>query len=206
MRALPGGWVAGRLMGMYDRLPRTFVGTGSLADSLVSRGCLPLLLLLGVAGCASGPALSGDIAQQDMLALLMPSRIEIVEPFTRLRSFDADDIPDGIEVLLRAVNSLDNPGLMIVGSVRVELFEHVPASANQKGKRVEQWTVDLGSVSQQRKHWNRLTQMYEFRLGVNRASIPGVGRYVLSVTYTSPLSEHLTDEFVMEELRGMPGS
>jgi len=146
------------------------------------------------------------MARQDMLALLMPCRIEIVEPFTRLRSFDADDTPDGIEVLLRAVNSLDNPGLMIVGSVRVELFEYVPASANQKGTRVEYWTVDLSSVSQQRKHWNRLTQMYEFRLGVDRASIPGAGRYVLAVTYTTPLGEHLTDEYVLEELRAVPGS
>jgi hypothetical protein len=140
-----------------------------------------------------------------MLTLLMPSRIEIVKPFTRLQSFDGDATPDGIEVLLRAVNFLDNPGLMIVGNVRVELFEYVPASANQKGTRVEQWTVDLGSVSQQRRHWNRLTQMYELRLGANPGAVPAAGRFVLAVTYTSPLGEHLTDEYVLEELRALPG-
>lgn len=158
-----------------------------------------------MAGCKSSPALLNDTARQGMLALLMPSRIEIVKPFTRLRSFDSDDTPDGIEVLLRAVNSLDNPGLMIVGTIRVELFKYVPASANQRGERVEQWTVDLGSVQQQRKHWNRLTQMYELRLGVNRAVIPGTGRYVLAVTYTSPLGDHLSDEYVLGELRASSG-
>jgi len=165
----------------------------------------PVVLLLAMAGCKSSPALLNDTARQGMLALLMPSRIEIVKPFTRLRSFDSDDTPDGIEVLLRAVNSLDNPGLMIVGTIRVELFKYVPASANQRGERVEQWTVDLGSVQQQRKHWNRLTQMYELRLGVNRAVIPGTGRYVLAVTYTSPLGDHLSDEYVLGELRASSG-
>lgn len=194
-------------MGMDELRAWTFVG--GAGDFLVvgSRGfCSLLFLLAATGGCASNPSLPSDTGRQDMLTLLMPSRIEIVEPFTRLRSFDADDTPVGIEVFLRAVNSLDNPGLMIVGRVRVELFEYVPASANQRGTRVEQWTVDLGSVTQQRKHWNRLTQMYEFRLGVNPAAIPGGGRYVLAVTYTSPLGEHLTDEYVLEELWAVPGS
>jgi hypothetical protein len=164
-----------------------------------------LCCILALAGCKSTPDTTSETARQDMLALLMPSRLEIVKPFTRLRSFDDDDVADGVEVLLRAVNALDNPGLMIVGTVRVELFEYVPASAEPKGRRLEQWIVDLTTVEQQRAHWNQLTQMYELKLGVNLDVIPKAGRFVLAVTYTSPLGEHLTDQFVLEADRSMLG-
>jgi len=151
--------------------------------------------LIFAAGCASTPR-ADDPARLKLLALLMPSRVEIVEPFTRVKSFD-DDTPDGIELLLRAVNSLDNPGLMIVGEVRMELFEHVAGSADQKGRRLEHWDVELATAAQQRRYWNQLTQMYEFRLGVDPIVMPQADRYVLLVTYNSPLGEHLTDEYVI---------
>jgi len=158
-------------------------------------GCTAALIV--VAGCASTPRGVDDPARRDLLALLMPSRIEIVEPFTRVKSFDDDATPDGIELLLRAVNSLDNPGLMIAGQVRVELFEHVAGSADQKGRRLEHWDVELATAAQQRRYWNQLTQMYEFRLGVDPTVMPNADNYVLLVTYNSPLGEHLTDECVI---------
>lgn len=164
------------------------------------RICMLSLTCPLLAGCSSTPKLPDKSARQDMLALLMPSRIEIVEPFTRVKSFDEDATPDGIELLLRAVNSLDNPGLMIVGTVRVDLHEYVSASANSKGKRLEQWDIELTTVAQQRTYWNQLTQMYEFRLGVDPSVIPPAGKYVLAVTYGSPLGERLTDEYVLEHL------
>lgn len=154
-------------------------------------------MLVAAAGCASTPRAANDPANRDLLALLMPSRIEIVKPFTRVKSFDDDATPDGIELLLRAVNSLDNPGLMIAGQVRAELFEHVAGSADQKGRRLEHWDVELATAAQQRRHWNQLTQMYEFRLGVDPSVMPQADKYVLLVTYNSPLGEHLTDECVI---------
>jgi len=153
--------------------------------------------LIAASGCASTPRGVDDPARRHLLALLMPSRVEIVEPFTRVKSFDDDATPDGIELLLQAVNSLDNPGLMIAGQVRVELFEHVAGSADQKGRRLEHWDVELATAAQQRRYWNQLTQMYEFRLGVDPTVMPNADKYVLLVTYNSPLGEHLTDEYVI---------
>jgi hypothetical protein len=139
-----------------------------------------------------------------MVSLLMPCRIEIVEPFTRVRDFDHDNAEDGIELLLQAVNSMDNPGLQIVGGVRVELYEFVEASAEKKGRRIDQWSVDLSSVEQQQKHWNQLTQMYEFKLEVDPAVLPRRRKFVLAVTYNTPQGIHLVDECVIEyELRGL---
>ena len=132
-----------------------------------------------------------------MLAMLMPSRIEIVEPFTRIKSYAADNTPDGIELLLQAVNSLDNPGLMIVGDVNVELYEHVPASADNRGTLLEHWDIELSTARHQLTYWNQLTQMYEFKLGVDPARIPNQGKYVLVVTYNSPLGDHLSDQCIL---------
>ena len=159
------------------------------------RGLSPVFLAM--AGCAASTASMDDPARREMLALLMPSRVEIVEPFTRVKSFDNDAEPDGIELLLQAVNALDNPGLMLAGGIRVELFEHVAGTADPKGRRLEHWDVELATPAQQRRYWNQLTQMYEFRLGVDLARIPPGDRYVLLVTYNSPLGEHLTDECVI---------
>lgn len=158
---------------------------------------LPLaaLALLGQFGCASAPMRVDEAAQRKMLELLMPSRVEIVEPFTHISSFDSDKAPDGIELLVQAVNSLGNPGQMMAGDVFVELYEYVPASGDRKGRRLEHWDVRLVTADDQRRHWNRVTQMYEFKLRVDPDVIPVASRYVLAVTYRSPLGKILTDEF-----------
>jgi len=158
---------------------------------------LNLILLICLSGCASPPLELGDSAEREMLALLMPGRIEIVRPFTRVKSFDDNATPDGIELLLQAVNSLENPGLMIAGRVRVELYEYVRASGDQKGRRLEHWNIDLTTADQQKAYWNGLAQMYEFPLGIDAAKIPPADKYVLAVTYTSPFGEHLTDECIV---------
>ena len=152
-----------------------------------------------IAACASisRPRAAGP-ADDAMVSLLMPSRIEIVEPFTRVRDFDQDNALDGIELLMQAVNSLGNPGLQIVGHVRVELYEFVEASAEPKGKRIDRWAVDLSSVELQQKYWNQLTQMYEFRLEVDPAVLPHKRKFVLAVTYDTPQGVHLMDDCVLE--------
>lgn len=132
-----------------------------------------------------------------MLALLMPGRVEIVEPFTSVKSFDDDNTSDGIELFLKAVNPLDNPGLMIAGTVRVELFEFVKASADHTGTRLEHWNIELTNEAQQKTYWNQLTQMYEFRLGIDPTKVPQADEYVIVVTYATPLGEYLTDNFVI---------
>ena len=161
-----------------------------------------LITTLGLFGCVAQPRVTGHVAQQEMLELLMPSRIEIVEPFTRVQSFDDDSTPDGIELLLQAVNALDNPGLMIAGRVRVELFEFLPASGDRKGRRLEHWSIELANTRQQRRYWNTLTQMYEFKLGIDTTEIPAADQYVLLVTYKSPLGERITDECVIRHQAG----
>lgn len=177
---------------------RKFCG---LAVGVLASALAPLLLC----SCTSGLKLRTDReGDGEMVSLLMPCRIDIVEPFTRVRDFDHDNAEDGIELLLQAVNSMDNPGLQIVGDVRVELYEFVEASAEPRGKRLDQWHVDLSSVELQQKHWNQLTQMYEFKLEVDPAVLPRKRKFVLAVTYNTPQGVHLMDQCVIEyDIRGL---
>ena len=41
-------------------------------------------------------------------------------------------------------------------------------------------------------------QMYEFRLGIDRAKIPVRSKYILAVTYLSPAGDRLTDQCFMD--------
>jgi len=164
-------------------------------DRIVLIGLVALGSVAG--GCKAPGVATDDAAKRQMLELLMPSRIEIVQPFTRVKSFDDDVIPDGIELLVQAINSLDNAGLMIAGDVRVELYEHTPASGNPRGRRLESWDIQIGTKKQQETYWNQVSQMYEFRLGVARETLPTAGKFVVRVTYNSPLGDHLSDECII---------
>ncbi|MGD2111544.1 MAG: hypothetical protein PVI86_19380 [Phycisphaerae bacterium] len=158
---------------------------------------LVLALSLVVTGCATPAPTVDPEAKNRMLSLLLPVEIEIVQPFTRVKSFDDDPTPDGIELWLQAVNALGNNGLNIVGTVRAELYEYVPASAEHKGRRLEHWQIELATADQQRGYWSGLTKMYEFRLAIDPAKIPTAVQYVLAVTYNAPTGEHLIDECVI---------
>jgi hypothetical protein len=160
--------------------------TNQFVTSSASTGIAVLPLFLFSFGCATSRHARPSDAQEEMLTLLMPDRINIVEPFTpftRATRFDLEGPVNGIELFVQAVNRFDDPGLMVVGSVRIELFEYVPASADHRGRHLEQWEVNLTTP----KH------LYEFRLGLNPDAIPRADRYILSVTYVSPFEERLTD-------------
>ena len=128
--------------------------------------------------------------------LLMPKAISIM-PFTRVESFDSDDRLDGIALLLRPINLLGDP-VNIVGDVRSELFDYRQASGDPKGNRVAMWNVSIRTEQDQLKHWSSTTQTYEFRLAFETSVVPKHGKYVLEVTYNTPLGTHLTDEYILE--------
>lgn len=159
---------------------------------------LLLATVAGSSGCQVPQRTGGMATPIEVPSLLVANRIEIVEPFTRVRAFDGADTPNGIELLLQAVNPLNTPW-NLVGKVRVELYEYAPASGDRKSDRVEQWNVELTSdAQQQRKHWNSLTQMYEFRLGFDPARIDPGKRYILVVTCDSQTGGRLTDECLVD--------
>jgi len=163
-----------------------------------------------------------DADTREMVELLMPQRIELVEAFTGFRSFDGDATPEGIEVLVRALDAFGDP-VKIAGTIRFELYSFEQASGNRAGRRLcEPWDVTLVTQQDQKRYWNLVTGMYEVPLrfaadtsaadisaaAVSAATISagssaqpaaaGAGRkFVLEATYTTPLGTHMTDECVI---------
>ncbi|UCG15783.1 MAG: hypothetical protein JSV19_10855 [Phycisphaerales bacterium] len=161
-----------------------------------SVGSVVLGTMLLPIGCALPAAQPGDPQTRQSLTLLMPEEIGIM-PFTRIESFDDDDRPDGIALLLRPINMLGDP-VNIVGGVRAELFEFVPASAQPQGQRLAMWEMSLNTKRDQLRYWNSTTQMYEFRLEFDADVVAQHDKYVLEVTYNTPLGTHLTDKYTLE--------
>ncbi len=190
-RGVSGEWGAGRPS--MSRPP---------GDRLVGAVLVTGLVLAGGACRTAQPGSADPVARDRMLEMLMPSKVEIVSPFTRIAPV-VDGGSDGeldlqLELLMRASNALDNPGLMVVGDVRIELYEYRPASGEPRGRQLARWVIPLEQEDDQRTFWNPVTQMYEFRLGLSRDSVPAEDRYVVLVTYNSPLGSHLSDEATID--------
>ncbi|MFH0980607.1 MAG: hypothetical protein V2A79_03595 [Planctomycetota bacterium] len=166
-------------------------------STLCSARRLVALAVLASPGCQRPTVDLNAAATHQQLSLLMPAAVKIVAPFTRFRSFDDDERPDGIELLVQPVNTFGDP-VNIAGDVIVELYEFRQASGDRKGEKVQQWDIALASERAQRMYWNRTTSMYEFRLQLARTTLPAEPKYVLQVTYNTPLKEHMLDECVLE--------
>lgn len=159
---------------------------------------IALACLLGGAACTERRAAIQDADTEQMVRLLMPQRIEIVEAFTGFKSFDDDEIPDGIELLILPKDSFGD-AVKIAGTIRAELYTYRQASGNREGERVcDPWEIELLTDKDQKRYWNMVTGMYEVELEFPAGVTPAGEKYVLVVTYHTPLAEHMTDECVLE--------
>jgi hypothetical protein len=164
------------------------------------------ILFVGLSGCGSkmawkvtDPAVkatsqpAGDVQQQ--MSLLLPTKIDIM-PFTKPKSWNDDPMPDGIEVVLRPLDSFGDQ-TKAIGLFRFELYLFQKASSDSKGQRIGFWQEDLSTRESQYKHWDRITRTYRFRLSwAGEAVRPG--KYVLEVTYVSPSGSRLSDSYIIE--------
>jgi len=138
-----------------------------------------------------------DADRMRQLGLMLPERIE-VEPFTKIKSFDDDPVPDGILAVVRPVDPFGDP-VKAAGLFYFELYTYRKASSDRRGERLEFWQVNIDSADDVRQYWSR-AQMYEFPL----AWTGGAGqirpgrRYLLVVTYRTPWDTTLQAEHVLE--------
>lgn len=159
---------------------------------------------------------SGDSAspdEQKALQMLLPANVKI-QPFTQVTSFDADGIPDGIELMVQPVDRIGDP-VKVVGRFTFELWTFRAASSDRKGRQLQFWEVVLDSEKDQSRFWDRTAMMYIFNLDVVPGAVPAgedtgpivPGKLVVVATYHTPSGEHLTDEFfldVRDDYRALP--
>jgi hypothetical protein len=170
--------------------------TGRLA--VVGCGIIAVTALWAGTGCSKKAGPLSDPEKQQLVGLVMPEKIKIVEAFTTFRSFDEDNLPDGIALMVQPLDFYGDP-VKIAGTIRAELFTFVPASGVREGERVcDPWEISLASEHDERTYWNVVTGMYEFPLELPAGITPAGAKYVLDVTYNSPLDTHLQDSLVLE--------
>lgn len=151
-------------------------------------------------GCLSPAAVDGDPALQQSISLLIPAAVNIVEPFTTWADLGETRGIDGIAVYVQPVNR-SGDAIQAAGRMYVELYAFQPGSADPKGARLELWEIPILTAADQEARWNRATQMYELRVGLSEATLGSLSagqKLVLSLTYNSPLGEHLTDEYILK--------
>ncbi len=149
--------------------------------------------------CAPRSRVEAEGSTQDSLLVLMPESIRIVEAFTTWTSLSERPGIDGIGVYVQPVNASGDP-IQAVGSMFVELYRYLQASADHRGERVGVWDFPLASQSDQDARWHRATQMYEFPLVLPREVLstdPG-SKFVLLVTYNPPLGDRRFADYIVE--------
>ncbi len=161
---------------------------------------VPLILAgLFAAGCET-PGASRVPTEADrvrMLELMLPQKIKIWS-FTKVASFNDDDVPDGILVIVRPLDPFEDP-VKAVGVWHFELYSFQDASGERKGERLAFWERVIATPEEVRLYWTP-AQMYEFQLAWAEG-VEGVApgrKYVLAVTYRNPWEEILQDEYVIE--------
>lgn len=149
-------------------------------------------------GCQRGEiADSGGGPTKDQLVeYYSPTQIRVM-PFTKIRSFDDDVIPDGLLVSLRPLDGAGDP-IKAYGSFLFELYEFRPATANHRGQRLQSWTQAVRDLDDQRTFWERVTSTYEFQLSWEGNPLPTDKKYILAASFESPGTDRLFDEYEFE--------
>lgn len=132
-----------------------------------------------------------------MMGLMLPQRIKI-ESFTKIKSFNEDEIPDGILMVVRAFDKFGDP-VKAVGPWYFELWTYQNASGDPKGQRLAFWDRNISTAEEVRLYWTR-AQMYEFQLawaGGVEGLQPG-RKFVLTATYRAPWDETFQDQYILE--------
>lgn len=163
------------------------------------RRFLPLVTLT-IACCHTdnGPKCFPDQCEQvKQLSVSVPERI-CIQPFSKIASFNRDNIPDGVQVIVRPIDHYGDP-VKAGGLWYFELWTYVEASQERKGERIAFWERMIESHDDIRTYWTR-SQMYQFDLAWTEQieKMKPEHYYVLTATYRTPWNTTLHDERVLE--------
>ncbi len=142
--------------------------------------------LIALPGCRSGGRGLGPAEELSV-------RNVKVQPFTRLASFDDDELPDGLTVWVQALDAFGDP-VKVVGDINFELYTFRNASGERKGDRLIFWERTIRSRGDQTTFWDRPSQMYHFELAWDEVPTAGE-KYIIAVTLNTPDEKHFFDEY-----------
>jgi len=165
---------------------------------LFQLACAPIACTF-LMGCRStGPdRLPAEPEQVQTLSLMLPAKIKI-QPFTKIKSFNDDETPDGISAVVRPVDSFGDP-VKAAGLFYFELWSYREASGDHKGERLEFWEKRIDTAADIKLYWTQ-AQMYDFQLGWTQGTgkIKPGSKYVFTATYRTPWDTTIQDEYVLQ--------
>jgi hypothetical protein len=165
----------------------------------VRQASFATILIAGliVAGCSSTDAPRPSASD---CALFGPAAMRIHPIFTRIKDFNGDNIPDGIDALLEFQDQFGD-ATKASGTVIFELYEFQKFDAERRGPRVcNPWVGSLQTVEDQRQRWNRTSRTYSFPLAYSLI-IP-TSNYVLTAEFQLSGGGRFYDQIVLEAPQG----
>lgn len=124
-----------------------------------------------------------------------PARIKIT-PLTEFVQADSEETSE----LRIYVDLLDEFDSRIKAPVvfRFELYEYVPRSGKEKGKRIIIWPdIDLAEPRSNNEYWRDFLRCYQFILNIGE-EIEEDSSYVLQTTCITPVGERLNADYIVE--------
>ena len=120
--------------------------------------------------------------------------------FTRIKDFDGDNYPDGIDALIEFQDQLGDP-TKASGRVIFELYAFQKFDPERKGKRLANpWVGTLETLDDQRLRWNRTSRTYSFPLAYDQISLTGT--YVLTAEFQLSNGGRFYDQIILEPPQG----
>jgi hypothetical protein len=85
-----------------------------------------------------------------------------------------------------------------VGEAQFTLFAYDPIALEHKGRRIGEWSMSLTAPDDNRARWDAITRTYLFKLTPDANAVGGDrGKFVLSVEFTLPNGEKLSDQITL---------
>lgn len=152
-----------------------------------------LLAALALGGCQGAKPYPRT---PDEAAMFGPASMRIHPIFTRLRDWDGDSKPDGIEALIEFQDQFNDP-TKASGKVLFELYDYRPGWPDPRGQRLANpWIGSLQTLEDQRERWNRTTGTYSFRLAYPQ--IRDDRTYVLTAIFELAGGGRFFDRMILE--------
>ncbi|MDY7009215.1 MAG: hypothetical protein SVV80_00475 [Planctomycetota bacterium] len=129
---------------------------------------------------------------------LLPKQIRI-HPFTGMSVFSEKGDIRGIDVRIEAIDAYGDANKAF-GQFRFELYQFKPNSPDPRGVRLAVWNESIEDFKSNRRHWNSIARIYQFKLAWNRPTSVGQ-KFVLAVVFQSRFTERLFTERVFESDR-----
>lgn len=160
---------------------------------------LSSLVMCGIAGCNDARINPDESAPESAayVQMMMPRRIDVQRFLTKPVSFAQNGNPDGLEVVLAAVDEHGDPQ-KVCGTFHFELREWRPASGDEQGQRIAFWPVKIADEQASARFYDRLSRYHHFPLELESPPLKP-GRYILCVRLLTPTADTLFGEYEFEQ-------